>query len=357
MLAIFFIILVAVFVVVGVFYLLWRGLLRPVYLYLVNTGVLKPVVGNAARGQGSAAGRWRHFIEIGVLSVVLAGVELRIRQMVTPGAWLVFKFCYNPLGSPCDWWVVLLLPIVLDASMIFLVLWGARSAWQLLPSHSTLSSRAGYKIATRIAEISVFAIAALLLCYLEVKDLPAQRASAQWHRAYNQHVADTPSLDNLAEVQTRSPDQVLILNRFGDYVPGRAYTGTTHPPLDTKTLTPRFPVAQAYFVRYALPGAPDGGPNIGPRVDVQVQQYPSAPWAKWAIPEQGFNVVLANPARPVKFGNRLFGQAKQALNGQDGFYIWQSEDWLIIVRFFSAEPDEILKAYLEKYPTSSIDRL
>lgn len=351
----FFITLAAVFVVVGVLYLLWRGLLRPVCLHLVKTGVLPPLVGSATRCQHSATESWRHFIEAGILSVLLAGVEFKIAQMATPGMWLVSKLCYNPLGSPCDLRVIILLPTVLDAAMIFLALWGAYSAWQLAPSHSTLSSTAAYKIITGIAEISVFAVAAIVLYSYEVKDLPARRRDAEWRQAYKQHVADTPSLENLAEVQLLAPEQVLILSRFGDYVPGPTHAGKTEPATIVNPLVAKVPSA-SYGVRYGLPGAPTSGANIGPHVDVQVREYPNAAWAKWEITEQGFDVGLGNPARPVKFGNLLFGQAKPALKGQDGWYIWESEDWLILVQFFSADPDEILKAYLERFPASPVDR-
>jgi len=262
MLALFFIILAAVFVVVGGFYLLWRGLLRPVYLHLVKAD-FQPLVRNDTSGRRSA-GHWRHFIEIGVLSVLLAGVELRIMQMATPGAWVVSKLCYNPLGSPCDLRVILLLPIVLDASMIFLVLWGAYSAWQLVPLRSTLSSTAGYKAIAGITEISLFAVAAFVLCFFELKDLPAQRRDAHWRQAYKQHIADTPSLDNLPALHLLLPDQVLILHQFGDYVPGRTYSGQTDPKMIVNPLVAKVP-SGSYQVRYALPGAPTSGANIGPQ--------------------------------------------------------------------------------------------
>ena len=160
-------------------------------------------------------------------------------------------------------------------------------------------------------------------------------------------------MDNLGEVQQRPPNQVLILSQFGAYVAGRTYSGKTHPPMDAKTLTPRAPTAQAYSVRYALPGAPTGGPNVGPHVDVQVLEYPNASWATHEVVDQGFGIDLGNPARPVKFGYRLYGQARPATSGQDGFYIWASNSWIVSLQFFSAEPDEVLKAYLEKFPPAS----
>lgn len=133
-------------------------------------------------------------------------------------------------------------------------------------SDATLSQKARSNGAVRIAGISFFVLATLVIGFFAVRAFPDQYRNARWKRAYNQHVADTPSMDNLAETQPLPPDQVLILGQFGDYVPGRTNSGKTHPPMDAKTLTPKAPAAQAYSVRYAFPGAPTSGANVGPHV-------------------------------------------------------------------------------------------
>ena len=82
-----FILYISVFVlaIVGVFYLVWRGLLRPVYSFLVEKGYLQALVGRAgAPRERSITGRWRHFIEIGIVSVLLAMFELGLTKMNTP---------------------------------------------------------------------------------------------------------------------------------------------------------------------------------------------------------------------------------------------------------------------------------
>ena len=128
-----------VFPVVGLLYLLWRGLLRPVYSFLVEKGYLQALVGRAgAPRERSVTGRWRHFIEIGIasvlLAVLLAMLELRFGKS-TPGDWVMARVCdtsaawSSPHGSRCDLGTIIVLPIVVDASMIFLVLWGAYSVW------------------------------------------------------------------------------------------------------------------------------------------------------------------------------------------------------------------------------------
>jgi hypothetical protein len=120
----------AVLVVVGVLYLVWRGLFQPVLSYLVEKGILQPLVGgpNPTR-KHSVPGRWRHFIEIGILSVVLEMAALRITQMNTPGEWVVGWLCAraNEQGRPYGFGTIIILPIVLDACMIFIVLWAAYS--------------------------------------------------------------------------------------------------------------------------------------------------------------------------------------------------------------------------------------
>jgi MFS family permease len=226
-----------------------------------------------------------------------------------------------------------------------------------IPNEASLQTKVRVNETVRIARMSFLVLATLVVGFFAFRSFPDQYKNARWKRAYNKHVADTPAIDNLAEVQPVPPDQVLILSRFGDYVPGRTGSGKTHPPMDAKTLTPRAPSAQAYSVRYALPGAPTSGPNVGPHADVQVLEYPNALWASHEVVDQGFGIDLGDPARPVKFGYRLYGQARSATSGQNGFYIWASNNRIVSLQFFSAEPDEVLKAYLEKFPPAPTDHI
>jgi hypothetical protein len=130
-----FILYISVFVLAvgGIFYLVWGGLLHPFYSFLVGKGYLEELVGRAgAPREHSVTGRWRHFIEIGIASVVLAMVELELTKMNTPGEWVMARVCDVSAARvvpQCDFGTILVLPIVVDASMIFLVLWVAYSLW------------------------------------------------------------------------------------------------------------------------------------------------------------------------------------------------------------------------------------
>ncbi len=182
----------------------------------------------------------------------------------------------------------------------------------------------------------------------------------------NQH-PEQPSLENLREVQLVAPMQMLILHQFGEYVPGgaRALKTVSHgapgEPKGIKPSSPNAPAKQTYSVKYAAPAVPPSRWRFGPTVEVQVDEYPNAAWAQYGIFQHAPGLNLANVARPVKFGFRIYGDATDAAIGQNGSYTWASKNRLIIVSFSSAEPDEILKAYLEKFPppekTSMEDQL
>jgi hypothetical protein len=206
--------------------------------------------------------------------------------------------------------------------------------------------------AVRVARLCSVAIVVLVLAYFARREIPDHYQSVRWHRAYWKHVAETPSLENLQKVGAVPADQMLILNQIGEYVPGRANVGESNPALNAKTGAPRVPRAQCYVIRYGLPGAPDGGPGVGPHVDVQVQEYPNEAWAKFELGEQGFATNLADIEKPTKFGNRILAQTKFVGRGGDAFYFWSSANRLVILQFSSGDPDEFLKEYLGRYPSS-----
>ncbi len=232
------------------------------------------------------------------------------------------------------------------------------------------------KRATLIAKNALFAATALLFVSIARMEFPQQYQSARWQQAYKKHLAERPpmpnqpaenpmaenalnqpaekpSLENLREVQPVRPEQMMIVHPFGEYAPGYPRQGAIVPPVNLKTQVPEGPAAKIYSLRYALPNASTSRGIAGPTVDVQVQEYPNAAWAEYVIRDRAFSLYSVNPVRLLKFGSGLYGLLKAGTTRQDGFYIWRSENRLVIVQFFfSADPDEILKAYLEKFPSS-----
>jgi hypothetical protein len=219
-------------------------------------------------------------------------------------------------------------------------------------SDSISRSRIRSPQAVRVARLCLVAIVVLALAYFARKEIPDHYQSVRWQRAYLKHVAEIPSLENLHKVAAVPADQMLILNQIGEYVPSRAKVGESNPALNAKTGAPTVPRAQCYVIRYALPGAPDGGPRVGPHVDVQVQEYPNEAWAMYELGEQGFATNLADIEKLTKFGNRILAQTEFVGRGGGAFYFWSSANRLVILQFSSGDPDEFLKEYLGRYPSS-----
>jgi hypothetical protein len=121
-----------VLTIVGVLYLFWRGLIRPVYSYLVEKEIFQPIVptSNTTHRQ-MISERRRCFIWSGILSAVLALAETKILRMNTPGWWVMDRLAAtaNEKGEPYDLRIIVLLPIVLDACIIFVFVWMACSIW------------------------------------------------------------------------------------------------------------------------------------------------------------------------------------------------------------------------------------
>jgi hypothetical protein len=190
--------------------------------------------------------------------------------------------------------------------------------------------------------IVLFAAMALALVYLFRHSLSDEYRDVQWQRAFARLEAEKPSAENLPQVAAASPDEMLIVTPIGAYVPVRPGGGQGHvvPMSD--------PQPQGYNVRYSLPGAPEGGANVGPHVDVHIQEWPNAAWAKWELDQQNFSPSLNHAEYTTKFGNRILLKPE----GKETAYAWPSGSRFVIMEVDTADPDLFLKGYLEKYPSA-----
>jgi hypothetical protein len=198
----------------------------------------------------------------------------------------------------------------------------------------------------------LFGIMALALGWYGIRWLPDEYREMRWHRAYAKHVAEKPSSDNLQQIALASADAMLVVTPIGEYWPERA-SGRTGPSVSG-------PAMLNYAVRYSLPGAPKGGPNVGPHVDVQVEEWPNADWATWELAEQNYSPTLNHAAeQSIKFGNRIvcrWGQASNSYKwGPSSSCAWSSGNRLVMIEFSSVDQDEFLRKYLERYPTFFLD--
>jgi hypothetical protein len=202
----------------------------------------------------------------------------------------------------------------------------------------------------RVLAIVLGIVAALLIAHSVHKGFLRDRQQTRSQQARARHLAETPSTDNLPKVKVVQPDQMLIMDDFGPYVPGSAGKIERIPP------APRPWWPQAYGIRYAPPSARKSGPNVGPYIEVEVREYPNASWAKYDMVEEQLSRGLVDAAKPLKFGCQLYGQANVEQGQKRGFYFWSSENKLVIVSFYAADPDKVLQGYLEKFPPPPPDR-
>jgi hypothetical protein len=59
-----------------------------------------------------------------------------------------------------------------------------------------------------------------------------------------------------------------------------------------------------------------------------------------------------DPEERIEFGNKVYAETQFANKIGASHYVWSSEKRLIILHFVLADPNEFLKAYLAKYPSS-----
>jgi len=187
----------------------------------------------------------------------------------------------------------------------------------------------------------LFALMAIPLAFFVILSFPENYQEMLWHRAHREELAAGP-ISHVPKIDTTPADAMLILTPIGKYLPepARAVHST---------------IGQLYSVRYSLPSTPGVDPSsVGPHVDVVVQDWPSG-WAKSELENQGQgfskiahkNAYGASVEERTKFGNRvLFKRSPEA------YYAWMSNDRIVLMQFYSVDPDEFLKKYLEKYPST-----
>ena len=138
-------------------------------------------------------------------------------------------------------------------------------------------------------------------------------------------------------------EQMIIMETINGYQPGPGSAGSKY----AGSATPLPPII-AYQNRYKLPAIPYNG-SIGPYIDIDVDDYPNEAWAKHQLGEEDL-MWTATMNTTERFGNRI----NEVINTQVGIthYFWTSGTRLVDLLFYKAEPEEFLKAYLAKYPSS-----
>jgi len=216
----------------------------------------------------------------------------------------------------------------------------------LLPTRANEPTAAARKWS--ISNLILFGLILLAIVSYTVRWLPIEYRDLQGNRAFAKHFATRPSAESLPQIAIAPADTILIVAPFDRYEPDRPHAGTGHWSSGPKP--------QVYSVRYRLPGAPDSGPDVGPHVDVQIQDWPNPDWANWELAEQGFSTAHKGIEESNRFGNRILqtqGDPKAPNRwGTSARYGWSSGNRVIFLDVLATDPTDFLKRYLEKYPST-----
>ena len=200
-------------------------------------------------------------------------------------------------------------------------------------------STAGMAFFTLLAAVVALAFYRALLSY---------EAGAPTRAIYKKQAAEAPSMANLPDLKPMSLNEALILdNNSGEYSAGSPWLQNlpAFKPVRGDALVPS-PAIIVYSVLY------QGARQTDARIGVSVWQYPNSDWARFSLRYASLSrMELSNPETVQtvsKLGNTILARIT---NGQPEFY-WVSGNVLVSLTFTGAEPDSLLKVYLNRYPSS-----
>jgi hypothetical protein len=187
---------------------------------------------------------------------------------------------------------------------------------------------------------------ALVTAVVLVRAVPIRIRAAGWQDGLAKKLAETPPLDNLKPLQPLTLEQALILQDIGG-----SHLGPTAKRVEmvSHEKGSNSPPGMYYAASYS-PGAGN--------IAVSVEQYPNSEWARYfaKYPPRIYNSFddPKHHAVVTKFQSRV----RSNLLEDPGvavplYYMWPSGDFLVTVTYNgSHENEEILRMYLEKYPSS-----
>jgi hypothetical protein len=171
--------------------------------------------------------------------------------------------------------------------------------------------------------------------------------------------ASRPASVDLPVAQPMTEDEALILKGIGDYQPGHVLKTWEMVSHEKGFERP----GSVYFnTLYTKTGEQVPEWPVAPRqyISVVVQQYPNSGWAEYfvAYPQR----MYISPDDPkqhavvTQFNNKVRSSQLKRLPGQTAiplYYMWPSGSCVITIDYRTADENlDIVRAYLEKYPSS-----
>jgi hypothetical protein len=203
----------------------------------------------------------------------------------------------------------------------------------------------------------------LLLAGLVILSLtrivPVRLRQAHRERVAAKKRETRPTSVDLPVAQSMSEEQALILKEIGDYQPSHV--------LKTSVMVSHekgFESAGSVYFRalYTKTGEQVLQGPVAPKqyISVVVQQYPNSAWAQYfAEYPQNIYVSPDDPkvhALVTQFNNKVRSSQVERPPGQTSiplYYMWPSGNCVVTVDYRTSDENlEIVRAYLEKYPSS-----
>jgi hypothetical protein len=189
--------------------------------------------------------------------------------------------------------------------------------------------------------------------------IPVRLRLAHRERAVADMRGSRPSAVDLPVAQLMSEEEALILKQIGGYQPGHAQKAVVQISYEKNFETP----SSAYFrTLYTKTGEQVPQWPLAPRqyISIVVQQYSNSAWAQYfaEYPAIRYN-SFDNPkqhAIVAQFNNRVRSNQLERSPGQTWYplyYMWPNGNCVITVEYDTPDENlEIVRAYLEKYPSS-----
>jgi hypothetical protein len=220
---------------------------------------------------------------------------------------------------------------------------------------SARASRFSRGLDSRAFVVIVATLAALSLTRI----IPVRLRLAHRERAVAKMRGSRPSAVDLPVVQPMSEEEALILKQIGEYKPGHAMKNVE---LVSHEKGFERPGSMYFGTLYTKTGEPVPQWPLAPRqyISIVVQQYPNSGWAQYfaEYPPNRYN-SFDNPkqhAIVAQFNNRVRSNQLERSPGQTWYplyYMWPNGSCVITVEYYTLDENlEIVRAYLEKYPSS-----
>jgi len=163
---------------------------------------------------------------------------------------------------------------------------------------------------------------------------------------FSQYQMSRPSLQDLPRIEPMAGENAVLLHPIA----GR--TVQLIGPLADKA-TIRRPESVGFTACYMhLPT--DRCAGNPPDVEIRVTQWPNSAWSSYEMEgiHYGFGAGYFSRVKTTqKFGNAIMMGANQKEPGKGKFY-WTSGPVLIEINSNISDPDEFIREYLERYPSS-----